>query len=129
MKLRFISPTNHGLVDYAAAVALITLPFLLKLGSSSPAAIWLSVITGFAVILVSGITDYRYGIFRLIPFGGHLAIDLAVATVFIAIPFVFGFTGLDAAYYWINAAVVYLAVAFTAEESVAMANGRISSQY
>ena len=121
MKLRFISPTNHGLVDYAAAVALITLPFLLKLGISSPVAIWLSVITGFAVILVSGITDYRYGLLKLIPFSGHLAIDLTVATGFIAIPFVFGFTGLDAAYYWINAAVVYLAVAFTAETPVIVA--------
>lgn len=121
MKLRFISPTNHGLVDYAAAVALITAPFLLKLGSSSPAAIWLSVITGFAVILVSGITDYRYGLLRYIPFSVHLAIDLTVATAFIAIPFVFGFTGLDAAYYWINAAVVYLAVAFTAETPVIVA--------
>ena len=121
MKLRFISPANHGLVDYAAAVALITMPFLLKLGSSSNAAIWLSVITGFAVILVSGLTDYRYGLVRLIPFGGHLAIDLTVATAFIAIPFLFGFRGLDAAYYWINAAVVYLAVAFTAEEPVIVA--------
>jgi hypothetical protein len=121
MKLRFISPANHGLVDYAAAVALITLPFLLKLGSSSPAAIWLSVITGFAVILVSGITDYQYALFRLIPFGGHLAIDLTVATGFIAIPFIFGFTGLDAAYYWINAAIVYLAVALTAEKTVVVA--------
>lgn len=121
MKLRFISPTNHGLVDYAAAVALITAPFLLKLGSSSPAAIWLSVITGFAVILVSGITAYRYSFLKFIPFGGHLAIDLTVATAFIAIPFVFDFKGLDAAYYWINAAVVYLAVAFTAEEPVVLA--------
>jgi len=118
MKLRFISPAYHGLVDYAAAVSLIALPFMLKLGSSSPAAVWLSVITGFAVILVSGITDYRYGLLRLIPFGGHLAIDLTVATVFMAIPFIFHFTAFDAAYYWINAAVVYLAVAFTAEEPV-----------
>jgi hypothetical protein len=117
MKLRFISPANHGLVDYAAAVSLIALPFLLKLGSSSPAAIWLSVITGFAVILVSGLTNYRYGLLRRIPFSVHLAIDLAVATVFIGIPFIFRFTGLDAAYYWVNAAVVYLAVAFTAEKN------------
>ncbi|HVW13139.1 MAG TPA: hypothetical protein VHB54_04935 [Mucilaginibacter sp.] len=121
MKLRFISPAVHGLVDYAAAVALITGPFLLKLGGSSPAAVRLSVITGFAVILVSSLTDYRYSLLRLIPFSVHLAIDLTVATAFIAIPFIFGFTGLDAAYYWINAAVVYLAVAFTAEKPVVLA--------
>ena len=75
-------------------------------------------ITGLDVILVSGVTDYRYGLLKLIPFGGHLAIDLTVATAFIAIPFIFRFTGLDAAYYRINAAVVYLAVALTAEKPV-----------
>jgi hypothetical protein len=29
MKLRFISPTTHGVIDYAAAIALVTAPFLL----------------------------------------------------------------------------------------------------
>jgi hypothetical protein len=113
LKLRFITQTFHGVIDYAAGLALITAPFILHLGNTSPAAIWLSVATGIAVVLVSILTKYRYALFRVIPFDLHLAIDLAAATAFVGIPFVFSFTGIDAAYYTINAAVVYLVVALT----------------
>jgi len=113
MKLRFISPTLHGVVDYSAAAALITAPILLGLGQSSPLAFWISIITGMAVIVVSLNTIYKYGIFRTIPFEGHLAIDLTVATAFMLVPFIFQFSGLDAYYYWGNAAVVFLVVSLS----------------
>lgn len=116
MKLRFLSPTNHGIVDYLAAVTLIVAPFILQLGDSNPMASWISVVTGIVVIIVSLATRYRYGAFKIIPFGGHLALDLLVATIFMLVPFLFGFEGLDAAYYYINAVVVYLVVAVTASE-------------
>ena len=116
MKLRFLSPTNHGIVDYVAAIALIVAPFVLKLGSSNSLALLISVASGIAVIVVSAATKYRYGIFKLIPFGGHLALDLLVATAFMLIPSIFKFSGLDEAYYYVNAAVVYLVVALTASE-------------
>lgn len=117
MKLRFLSPANHGIVDYLAAVALIVSPFILQLGSSNPLARWISVVTGIVVIIVSLATKYRYGAFKLIPFGGHLTLDLLVATLFMLIPFLFNLEGLDAAYYYANAVVVYLVVAVTASET------------
>lgn len=113
MKLRFISPTTHGLIDYSAAVALIAGPFLLGLGESSPIALWLSVIIGIAVIVVSTNTIYRYGIFNTIPFDGHLAIDLAAASTFAIAPFIFGFKGIDLYYYIANSVVVFLVVALS----------------
>jgi hypothetical protein len=113
MKLRVISPTVHGIIDYSAALALIASPFLLGLGASSPLAIWLSVITGIAVILVSVNTTYKYSIFNNIPFDGHLAIDLLAATTFALAPFVLNFQGIDLYYYLANAAVVYLVVALS----------------
>ena len=113
MKLRFISPTAHGIIDYAAAIALVTAPFLLKLGSSNPAALWTSVMTGIVVALVSVSTDYRYGVLKMLPFDDHLALDLLVATAFMLLPYVLMLDGLDAAYYYANAAVVYLVVALT----------------
>lgn len=116
MKLRFLSPANHGIVDYLAAIALIFAPFMLKLGTSNPLALWISVTTGIVVIVVSLVTRYRYGAFKMIPFGGHLALDLLVATVFMLVPFLFELEGLDEAYYYINAVVVYLVVAVTASE-------------
>ena len=125
MKLRFLSPANHGIVDYLAAGALITAPFILKLGTSNPLALWLSVATGIVVIVVSLATRYRYGAFKIIPFGGHLALDLMVATAFMLIPFLFEFDGLDEAYYYINAVVVYLVVAVTASEGLSVKRQRI----
>ena len=40
----------------------------------------------------------------------HLAVDLMVGVVFAVAPFVFGFTGIDAIYYWVNAAAVLTVV-------------------
>ena len=113
MKLRFISQSFHGIIDYLAAIALITGPFILNLGDSAPASIWLSIGTGIAVILVSILTKYKYSLFKVIPFDLHLAIDLAAATAFVAIPYLFSLTGLNAAYFFVNAAIVYLVVALT----------------
>lgn len=117
MKLRMISPTAHGVIDYLAAIGLISAPFILGLGASSPMALWISVATGLAVIVASALTNYRYGVFRTIPFDGHLAIDLTVATAFMAIPFMLSFSGIDAYYYLFNAAVVCLVVALSESDN------------
>src|SRR6185437_13204064 len=83
MNIRFLTPTWHGLVDYLAAVELLIIPFVLRLGTSAPLAKWLAVATGLAVILVGLLTDYKLGLVRIIPFRMHLAIDTAVATAFV----------------------------------------------
>lgn len=124
MDIRFLTPTFHGIVDYVAAAALITLPFVLGLGETHPLAKWLAVGTGGAVIVVSLMTDYRYGAFRVLPFWGHLAIDAATASVFALAPAVFGFTGLDAWFYWLNAVAVFVVVALSAIEEPKAATAR-----
>lgn len=123
MAIRFLTPTLHGVVDYTAAAALIVMPFVLGLGESHVLAKWLAVATGFAVIVVSLLTDYRYGAVRVLPFKGHLAIDAIVAALFLIAPFALGFSGLDAAYYIANALAVFAVVSLsdlgTAEPRVA----------
>ncbi|WP_422349500.1 SPW repeat domain-containing protein [Flagellimonas sp.] len=116
MKLRFITPTLHGVADYSAGLGLMIAPFLLNLGASSHLAIWISVLSGVAVFAASLLTDYRFSLLRVIPFQGHLAIDLVVAVSFMIIPFALGFTGLDAAYYWFNATVVFVVVSLSASK-------------
>lgn len=113
MNLRFITPTLHGVADYTAGLGLIVAPFLLALGESSAIALWFSVCTGIAVIGASLLTDYKLGAIRVIPFEGHLAIDLLVALTFMILPFAFGFAGIDAVYYWFNATVVFMVVALS----------------
>ncbi len=113
MRLRFISPTMHGIIDYAAALALIVGPLFFGLGHSSPMAIWLSVSTGVLVVLISLNTQYAFSLFKIISFDGHLAIDLIAATVFLIAPFLLNFSGMDFYYYIANASVVYLVVALS----------------
>lgn len=109
--IRFITPNQHGILDFSVAAVLIVAPFLLGLGGSSSLAVWLSVATGIAVIVLSLLTDYRYGLLRLIPFKGHLLVDALVGLAFVMIPFVVGFEGRDAIFYWVIGVGVLAVVA------------------
>lgn len=119
--LRFITPNQHGVLDFIVATALIVLPFALGLGGSSPLAVWISVATGVAVVVLSLLTDYRYGLYRLIAFRGHLLVDGLVGLAFALIPTVLGFGGIDAIYYWVNAAGVLAVVSLGLPEEPATA--------
>jgi len=106
MSPRFVTKTMHAYLDYPVAVSLIALPIILGLGASSPLAFWLSVITGIAAFGLTLLTDHHLGVIRVLPYGFHLAVDLAVGLTFLVAPFALGFSGLDAAYYWLNGAAV-----------------------
>lgn len=110
MDPRFVTKTIHAYLDYPVALALIVLPFVLQLGASNPLALWLSVGTGAAAFILTVLTDHKLGVFRVLPYRLHLAVDLMVGIVFAFAPFVFGFTGIDAIYYWVNAAAVLTVV-------------------
>jgi hypothetical protein len=111
MKLQFLSPTLHGVLDYLAAGALIALPFILGFQGIE---LWLSVAGGAGLILYSLLTDYTFGVAKLFSFNMHLVLDLAAAVAFIAAPFVFGFSFLAAIYYPVMAAGVIAVVTFSA---------------
>jgi hypothetical protein len=113
------------LIDYPVAFALIAAPFVLKLGESGPVAMWLSVVTGVAALLLAALTDHPTGVVRIIPYWLHLWVDRAVGVVFVIAPFAFKFVGLDAWYYWVLAAAVLLttSVLNAPEETVSMPLG------
>lgn len=113
MDPRFVTRTIHAYLDYPVAIALMTLPFVLQLGSSHPLALWLSVATGIAAFLLTLFTDHKLGVFRVIPYWLHVAVDFLVGVTFAAAPFVFGFTGIDAWFYWLNAAAVLTVVSLS----------------
>ena len=110
MNLRFVTKQIHAWLDYPVAMVLLVAPSLLSLGNSHPLAFWLSAGTGVAALLLTIFTDHQLGLFPVLPYSFHLAVDFAVGAVFLAAPFVFGFYGLDAAYYWANGAAVTLVV-------------------
>ena len=119
MNIRFVTKTVHALLDYPVALSLVATPFLLGLGRGNPLALWVSVATGIAAFILTLFTDHKTGVIRVLPFRLHLAVDRLVGSVFVAVPFVLGLTGLDAWYYWANgAAVLLVTFVLNAPESV-----------
>jgi hypothetical protein len=109
MRFRVVTKTIHAyLIDYPVAGLLIVAPFLFSLGDSGPIAVWLSVVTGIAALLLAALTDHNTGLIRVIPYWLHLWVDRAVGIAFLIAPLAFRFTGLDAWYYWINAVAILL---------------------
>jgi hypothetical protein len=117
--MKFVTKRIHAFLDYPVAIALIVLPFLLGLGSSSPLALQLSVATGIAALILTLLTDHHLGLIKVVPYKIHLLVDFLVAIVFIIAPFVFSFKGLDASYYWINGIAVLIVVSLHKPEIAA----------
>jgi hypothetical protein len=122
MNIRFVTKTVHSYLDYPVAFSLIATPFILGLGKLQPLALWLSVATGIAALLLTVLTNHKTGLVKVIPYWFHVLIDRLVGLTFLAAPFVVGFSGLDALYYWANGfAVLLVTFVFNANESEAKA--------
>lgn len=120
MDPRFVTKTMHAYLDYPVAFSLMAAPFLLNLGASHPMTRWLAVGTGVAALVLTLLTDHKLGVFRVLPYRVHLAVDFAVGVIFLAAPVVLGFTGLDAWYYWANGAAVLVVVGLHKPEAEAI---------
>jgi len=110
MDIRFITPTIHAFLDYPVALTLMTAPFVLGLGASHPVAYWLSLGAGVAAFLLTLLTDHQLGVFRVLPYWVHLAVDFTVGIVFLGAAFAFGFQGIDLLFYVANALAVLTVV-------------------
>jgi hypothetical protein len=110
MDPRFVTKKMHALLDYPVAISLVAMPSLLGLGESNPLAYWLSVVTGGAAFVLTLLTDHQTGLFPVLPYSLHRMVDFLVAVVFIISPIVLGFAGIDAWFYWVNAAAVLTVV-------------------
>ena len=113
----FITKNIHAYLDYPVAFGLIVMPALLGLGSSSELAVILSVATGVAALILTILTDHKLGLVKILPYKLHLVVDAMVGVVFLAAPFVLGFAGLDAIYYWVIGATVMVVVGAHQEET------------
>ena len=117
--MRFVTKSIHAYLDYPVALGLFAMPFIFGLGTSHPLAFWLSLATGVAAFVLTLLTDHHLGVFGVLPYRFHLAVDFLVGLVFIAAPSLIGFSGLDAYYYWFLGATVLVVVGLHKEESVA----------
>jgi hypothetical protein len=106
--MQFVNRRIHAYLDYPVALSLIILPFVLGLGASNPLAKWVAVATGVTALILTLLTDHELGVIKVVPYRLHVAVDRVVGMVFVVAPFALGFSGLDAAYYWINGAAVLI---------------------
>lgn len=77
------------MLDYAVGILLILAPQLFDLapGAESRVLVWL----GVAAIVYGMVTRYELGLVRVVPFRGHLVLDLVHAAILTSSPWVFGF--------------------------------------
>jgi len=90
--MRVISTKTHGAIDYMTGAALLAAPSLLGI-SDEPAASRVLRGAGLAAWAYSLLTDYEFGLVRVIPMPAHLAMDAASGVLVAASPWLFGFGG------------------------------------
>jgi hypothetical protein len=85
--MRIIRTQLHGLIDYLFALVLL-LPLITGHGTTGKDTIVFTIL-GLAIITMSMITDYEFGLIKLIPMKVHLLIDLIISFFIIAMPILF----------------------------------------
>ena len=86
MKLRVIPTKVHGAVDMATGPVLIAAPTLLRMNGNKGATIPPRAF-GAAAIVNALLTDYEFGLKRLLPMRTHLALDAVGGITLAATPF------------------------------------------
>jgi hypothetical protein len=89
MDLRMIPTKAHGAVDMATGPALIAAPTLLKMNGNTGATIPPRVV-GAAATAYALLTDYEFGLKRVLPMRAHLGLDVAAGVALAATPFLTG---------------------------------------
>jgi hypothetical protein len=88
---KVISPTAHGVIDYAHAAFFFTVGLVCR--RSNKRAAWAAFATGGFILVESLFTDYRFGAKPVIPFETHGKMDSVFAASSWMMPSIFGFKG------------------------------------
>lgn len=82
----------HGIIDYFFAALLIASPFLFGFDDEG-AATAVAIVAGVLVLLQAASTEgFPTSLIKSIPTGAHLVLDFVLGGLFIAAPFLFGFS-------------------------------------
>lgn len=85
MNLRVIPTKVHGAVDMATGPALIAAPTVLRMNGDRGATLPPRVF-GAAALVSALLTDYEFGLKRILPMRTHLALDAAAGVALAATP-------------------------------------------
>ncbi|MFL5886393.1 MAG: hypothetical protein ACJ77M_15075 [Thermoleophilaceae bacterium] len=99
----------HSIAEYLGGVFLVISSFLFDFGNGATAV---SIVGGIVLIFLAAVSDAPLGLIPQIPGGAHIVFDYLLAALFIAAPFIFGFSdeGAPTAVF-IAGGVVYLLLA------------------
>lgn len=92
--MKILSPTIHGVLDYALALLFLVLPPVLDF---PPTAAVASYAIGAVYVVASLVTRYPLGLIKLLPFPIHGVIESLMAVTWILLPWLMGFSGHAAA--------------------------------
>jgi SPW repeat len=91
MKRGPISLNAHAAMEPVAAVLFIVAPWLFGFSDVTEATT-ISVVVGVVMLISGMLTRWRYSVMKLIPLRTHFMTDVALATLLILSPFIFGFS-------------------------------------
>ena len=80
----------HGVLEYAAGILLIVAPFVLSFDSDAATAV--AIVLGVVVISVAATTEGPTSLVNSLHIQLHVLVDVGLAAVMIAAPFLFGFS-------------------------------------
>lgn len=86
-----ISRKMHGVADYAYAPLMFAAPEISGFIDEDK-AVTVSRIVGGGVLAATMLTKAEWGVYKLLPFKTHLALDVAVSLFSFAAPWIFGFS-------------------------------------
>lgn len=84
-----ISPFLHGVIEYLGGIFFVAAPFLFDFDSGT--AVACSIVIGIVFLVVAASSESPVGLARTIPPRLHALIDVVLALLLIAAPFLFGF--------------------------------------
>jgi VIT1/CCC1 family predicted Fe2+/Mn2+ transporter len=80
----------HGAIEYAAGVLFIVAPFLFAFDSTSATAA--SVVIGLGMLAFTAMSRLPTALVKSISTGVHVTVDVVLAVLLVALPFLLGFT-------------------------------------
>jgi len=90
--MKFISTGLHGMADYLIAFLLLLIPYALHYNTGSGIG-QIFIALGVVTIVYSLITNYEFGILKILPMRLHLLLDVLSGMLLAASPWLFGFHG------------------------------------
>jgi len=104
-----ITAHAHGVLDYVMVVLFLAAPTLFGLAGI---AATISYVLALIHLLLTAITAFPLGAFRIVPFKVHGALELLVGVLLVALPWLLGFSGETASRnFYVTVGLVILVVA------------------